>query len=69
MNVPIIISGGGIIGNYIALRLEKNNIDSIIIEKSESSSPQQNGIRTVTLNENSIQLLKDVGITPKFSKV
>lgn len=69
MNVPIIISGGGIIGNYIALRLEKNNIDSIIIEKSESSSPPQNGIRTVTLNENSIQLLKDVGITPKFSKV
>jgi len=50
MNVPIIISGGGIIGNYIALRLEKNNIDSIIIEKSESSSPPQNGIRTVTLN-------------------
>ena len=69
MNVPIIISGGGIIGNYIALRLEKNNIDSIIIEKSESSSLPQNGIRTVTLNENSIQLLKDVGITPKFSKV
>ena len=42
MNVPIIISGVVIIGNYIALRLEKNNIDSIIIEKSESSSPPQN---------------------------
>ena len=70
MNVPIIISGGGIIGNYISLRLQRNNIHNIIIEKSDgSSAPQGSGIRTVTLNENSIQLLKDVGISPSFSKV
>ena len=38
MNVPIIISGGGIIGNYISLRLQRNNIHNIIIEKSDGSS-------------------------------
>jgi 2-polyprenyl-6-methoxyphenol hydroxylase-like FAD-dependent oxidoreductase len=32
MNVSVAISGGGIIGNYISLRLKRNNIDSIIIE-------------------------------------
>ena len=69
MNVPIIISGGGIIGNYISLRLQRNNIHNIIIEKSDGSLPKSAGIRTVTLNENSIQLLKDVGISPSFSKV
>lgn len=57
MNVPIIISGGGIIGNYISLRLQRNNIHNIIIEKSDGSLPKGSGIRTVTLNENSIQLL------------
>ena len=34
MNVPIIISGGGIIGNYISVRLKRHNIESLIIEKS-----------------------------------
>ena len=33
MNVPIIISGGGIIGNYISVRLKRHNIESLIIEK------------------------------------
>ena len=34
MNPIVTISGGGIIGNYISLRLNKSNIESIIIEKS-----------------------------------
>ena len=29
MNVPIIISGGGIIGNYISLRLKRHNIEIV----------------------------------------
>ena len=58
MNVPVAISGGGIIGNYISLRLKRNNIDSIIIEKSNYVSDMHPGIRTLTLNNHSMSLLK-----------
>ena len=34
MNPVVTISGGGIIGSYISLRLDSKNIDSIVIEKS-----------------------------------
>lgn len=38
MEVPIVISGGGIIGNYISLRLEKNNIKTVIVESIVNGS-------------------------------
>lgn len=64
MDTPIIISGGGIIGNYISLRLKKNNINSIIVEKSEDSELPPGGIRTLTLNQQSLSMLQNVGIDP-----
>ena len=69
MEVPIVISGGGIIGNYISHRLEKNNIKTIIVEKNDSFSALDNGIRTVTLNEHSMQMLKDIGICPSIAQI
>ena len=62
MHVPIIISGSGVIGNYISLRLKKNNIPSLIIEKLSNSSNQEQSIRTVTLNSYSMALLRDMNI-------
>jgi len=69
MHVPIIISGSGVIGNYISLRLKKNNIPSIIIEKLSNSSNQEQSIRTVTLNSYSMALLKDMNIEVKNQPV
>ena len=69
MEVPIVISGGGIIGNYISHRLEKNNIKTIIVEKNDSFSALDKGIRTVTLNEHSMQMLKDIGICPSIAQI
>jgi 2-polyprenyl-6-methoxyphenol hydroxylase-like FAD-dependent oxidoreductase len=62
MNISVAISGGGIIGNYISLRLKRNNIDSIIIEKSDYAPDMPTGIRTLTLNNHSMSLLKAEGI-------
>ena len=59
MNVPIIISGGGIIGNYISLRLKRHNIESLIIEKSSETGDYSSGIRTLTLNNHSLSLLQN----------
>ena len=58
MNVPIIISGGGIIGNYISLRLKRHNIESLIIEKSSEIQDYSSGVRTLTLNNHSLSLLQ-----------
>lgn len=69
MHVPIIISGSGVIGNYISLRLKKNNIPSLIIEKLSNSSNQVQSIRTVTLNSYSMALLKDMNIEVKNQPV
>ena len=63
MNAPITISGGGIIGNYISLRLKKSYIKSLIIEKSEDSQALPEGIRTLTLNNHSMAMLKSVGLS------
>ena len=63
MNAPITISGGGIIGNYISLRLKKSHIKSLIIEKSEDSQALPEGIRTLTLNNHSMAMLKSVGLS------
>ncbi len=69
MEASIVISGGGIIGNYISLRLSKSNISSVIIEKSEESVSNGEGIRTLTLNDQSLMMLKDVGINPLSSPI
>lgn len=69
MEAQIVISGGGIIGNYISLRLEKNNIKTILIEKADNFSALDKGIRTVTLNEQSMQMLKDMDIRPSFAQI
>jgi len=63
MNAPITISGGGIIGNYISLRLKKSNIESLIIEKSEDPQTLPEGIRTLTLNNHSMAMLNAVGLS------
>jgi 2-octaprenylphenol hydroxylase len=69
MDAPITISGGGIIGNYISLRLKKNNINSIIVEKSEDSELPPGGIRTLTLNQQSLSMLQNVGIDPETALI
>ena len=69
MEAPIVISGGGIIGNYISLRLEKNNIKTVIVEKASSFKALDKGIRTVTLNEHSMQMLKNIGICPSIAQI
>ena len=58
MNIPIIVSGGGIIGNYISIRLKRHNIESLIIEKSSETQDYSSGIRTLTLNNHSLSLLQ-----------
>ena len=69
MDAPITISGGGIIGNYISLRLKKNNINSIIVEKSEDLELPPGGIRTLTLNQQSLSMLQNVGIDPETALI
>ena len=65
MNPVVTISGGGIIGNYISSRLSKNNIESLIIERSKSQNVINENIRTLTLNSFSKKLLDDLGINLK----
>ncbi len=69
MKPVVTISGGGIIGSYISLRLDFNNIDSIIIEKSIKRPPPKERIRTLTLNPHSKNLLDELGINLKYSKI
>ena len=57
MNPIVTISGGGIIGSYISLRLDSKNIDSIVIEKSINKPFSKENIRTLTLNPYSKKLL------------
>jgi len=69
VNPIVTISGGGIIGNYISLRLNKNNIESIIIEKSKKNDFKNENIRTLTLNPFSKKLLKDIGIEIPYALI
>ena len=69
MNPVVTISGGGIIGNYISLRLDKSNIKSVIIEKSKRQNSQKENIRTLTLNRFSKKLLDDIGIKVPFAAI
>ena len=69
MNPIVTISGGGIIGNYISLRLNKSNIGSIIIEKSFEDNHKNKNIRTLTLNPFSKKLLDDIGINIPLARI
>ena len=69
MSPIVTISGGGIIGNYISARLNKNNIETIVIEKSEYISHINENIRTLTLNSFSKKLIDDLGISAKFAEI
>ena len=69
MNPVVTISGGGIIGNYISLRLDKSNIKSVIIEKSKGQNSKKENIRTLTLNRFSKKLLDDIGIKVPFAAI
>jgi len=69
VNPIVTISGGGIIGNYISSRLKKNNIESVIVEKSKNQNPSRENIRTLTLNSFSKKLLDDIGIKVPFAPI
>ena len=69
MSPIVTISGGGIIGNYISARLNKNNIEAIVIEKSEHISDIDENIRTLTLNSFSKKLIDDLGISVEFAEI
>ena len=69
MNPVVTISGGGIIGNYISTRLSKNNIESVIVEKSKNKNVTNENIRTLTLNSFSKKLLDDVGINVPYAPI
>ena len=69
MSPIVTISGGGIIGNYISARLNKNNIEAIVIEKSEHTSHIDENIRTLTLNSFSKKLIDNLGISVKFAEI
>ena len=69
MNPIVTISGGGIIGNYISLRLNQSSIESVVIEKSKNKISANKNIRTVTLNPYSKKLLDDVGIKIPYAKI
>ena len=69
MNSDVIISGGGIIGNYIASRLSKNDIETLIIEKSKENTAPLVNIRTLTLNHFSKKLLDDLDINIPYASI
>ena len=69
MNIPIIISGGGLIGNYISLRLRRSGIQSKIIERNDELYNSDSGIRTITLNPKSVELLQYEGIKIASSSI
>ena len=62
MEYPVIISGGGIIGCYIHLRLKQAGISSQIIEKGLPASGSVANIRTISLNPSTYKLLLEIGI-------
>ena len=69
MEYPVIISGGGIIGCYIHLRLKQAGISSQIIEKGLPSSGSVTNIRTISLNPSSYKLLLEIGIELQSTSV
>ena len=69
MDPVVVISGGGIIGNYISSRLNLNSIQSIVIEKGSKDIDYKNNVRTITLNSFSKELLEDLKIEIKCAEI
>ena len=69
MNPLVTVSGGGIIGNYISSRLNNNNIETLVIEKSPADLSDKENIRTLTLNSYSKELLDDLGINIDYAEI
>lgn len=62
MEHPVIISGGGIIGCYVHLRLKQAGILSQVIEKGSPLKVSSQNIRTISLNPSTYKLLLEIGI-------
>ena len=69
MEHPVIISGGGIIGCYVHLRLKQAGISSQIIEKGSSLTDLSSNIRTISLNPSTYKLLLEIGIELESASV
>ena len=69
MDPVVVISGGGIIGNYISSRLKLNSIQSIVVEKEIRNIEYKYNIRTLTLNSFSKKLLDDLDIKIKCAEI
>ena len=69
MEYPVIISGGGIIGCYIHLRLKQAGISSQIIEKGLPASGSVANIRTISLNPSTYKRLLEIGIERQSTSV
>ena len=69
MDYPVIISGGGIIGCYIHLRLKKAGINSLILEKTKEDTSRINSIRSLSLNPNTFRLLNNIDVDPETSLI
>lgn len=69
MEHPVIISGGGIIGCYVHLRLKQAGILSQVIEKGSSLKVSSQNIRTISLNPSTYKLLLEIGIELESASV
>ena len=69
MDSVVVISGGGIIGNYISSRLNLNSIQSIVVEKEIRNIDYKQNIRTLTLNSFSKKLLDELNIEIKCAEI
>ena len=69
MDPVVVISGGGIIGNYISSRLKLNSIQSIVVEKEIRNIDYKQNIRTLTLNSFSKKLLDELNIEIKCAEI
>ena len=69
MDPVVVISGGGIIGNYISSRLNLNSIQSIVVEKEIRNIDYKQNIRTLTLNSFSKKLLDELNIEIKYAEI
>ena len=69
MDPIVVISGGGIIGNYISTRLNINSIQSIVVEKEIKNMDYHHNIRTLTLNSFSKKLLDKLDVEIKCAEI
>lgn len=64
-NYDFLIVGAGLIGSLTAITLHKKNYKVLVIEKSNSSKKDE---RTLAVNANSRDFLKELGLWNKISK-